>query len=268
MATPLRDDVSAMANVDIHAKWMATYRSAEAQDFYEMAFDDIVRRLGARTNDEILDAGCGTCAKSVLLAARGLRVVGADFSEKALELAERTVAQHGFTDRIRLQREDLTRLSFADGRFRHVLCWGVLMHVPELGQALAELSRVLTPGGRLVVSVANMHSLQAYAIRSLRRVLGRGRGRIVRTPSGLESYESTASGNLLTRENDMRWFIAEAARHGLRLESRRAGQLTELYALTPSRTARRAIHTVNRVWFRSVGLAGPAFGNLVFFEKR
>lgn len=267
MEKHVRDDVSAMANADIHSKWVATYRSAEAQDFYERAFDEIVRRLDAPPGSVILDAGCGTCAKSVLLAARGLRVVGADFSSSALELAARTVASHGFTDRISLQREDLTALSFTGGQFKYILCWGVLMHVPELEKAIGELSRVLAPGGRLVVSVANMYSLQAMGIRTLRGLLGRGRARIVRTPAGLESHETTASGNLLTRENDMTWLVAQAARHGLQVKSRTAGQFTELYAVAPWAPVRGAIHAVNRFWFAHVRMAGPAFANLVIFEK-
>ena len=263
----MRDDVSAMANADIHSKWVATYRTAEAQAFYEMAFDDIVRRLAPAPGSVILDAGCGSCAKSVLLAARGLQVVGTDFSQSALDLAAGTVAEHGVSDRISLQREDLTALSFADGQFKYILCWGVLMHVPEVQKALAELARVLAPGGLLVLSEANMYSVQAVTLRTLRRLMGRGRARVVRTRAGLESHETTASGNLLTRETDIGWLVAEAGRNGLRLRSRTAGQLTELYAVAPWQSVRRAIHQVNRFWFKRVQLAGPAFANIVMLEK-
>jgi SAM-dependent methyltransferase len=256
-----------MANADIHDKWVSTYRSTEAQAFYEMAFDRVVASLEAPRDSVVLDAGCGSCAKSVLLAARGLYVVAVDFSETALSLAAETVALHGFTDRIALRQEDLTALTFADGQFRYIVCWGVLMHVPDLPKAVAELARVLAPGGRLVVSVANMHSLQAVGIRTARLILGRPHSHIVRTAAGLEFSERTAGGNLLTRENDMPWLIAEAARDGLRLRSRTAGQFTELYAVVPWAPVRRAIHRLNHVWFRHVRLAGPAFANLLTFQK-
>jgi ubiquinone/menaquinone biosynthesis C-methylase UbiE len=256
-----------MANTDIHDKWVSTYRSVEAQGFYEMAFDRVVAALEAPRDSVVLDAGCGSCAKSVLLAARGLHVVAVDFSESALSLAAETVALHGFSDRITLRQEDLTALTFADGQFRYVVCWGVLMHVPDLPKAIAELARVLAPGGRLVVSVANMHSLQAVGIRTARMILGRRHSHIVRTAAGLESHEQTTAGNLLTRENDMTWLITEAARHGLRLQSRTAGQFTELYAVAPWAPIRRAIHRLNRAWFRHVRLAGPAFANLLIFQK-
>lgn len=263
----MQDDVNAMANADIHDKWVSTYRTAEAQAFYEMAFDYIVEALGTPQDGVVLDAGCGTCAKSVLLAARGLRVVGADFSESALARAAETVSSHGFVDRITLHKEDLTALSFADGQFTAIVCWGVLMHVPDLSKALGELARVLTPGGRLVISVANMYSLQAVGIRTTRALLRRRRAHIVRTAAGLESQERTSSGNLLTRENDIAWLVAEAAHHGLLVKSRTAGQLTELYAVAPWARVRRVIHGLNKVWFRHVRRPGPAFGNLLVFER-
>jgi len=258
----------AMAESDIHNKWVSTYRTAEAQAFYEMAFDEVVRRLNAPKDAIILDAGCGSCAKSVLLAKRGFRVTGSDFSQKALDLAVDTIQAHGVADRISLQREDLTGLSFPNGTFKYAICWGVLMHVPDVQKALSELSRVLAPGGQLVLSEGNMYSLQAVALRGLRRLLRKGRATVVRTPVGMEAHEDTSQGKLLTRETDMSWLVAEADRLGLRLKARIAGQFTELYAIAPWLPAKRLIHTLNRLWFRHVGAAGPAFANILIFEKR
>lgn len=259
---------SAMADSAIHQQWVSTYRTAEAQAFYEMAFDEIARRLGAPPDSTILDAGCGSCAKSILLASRGFRVVGTDFSESALDLAHQTVRAHGLGDRITLRQGDLLKLPFKDGEFRYVVCWGVLMHVPNLKQALSELARVLAPGGVLVVSEGNMYSAQAVALRWLKRVLRKGRGRVISTPAGLESHEETGRGALVTRHTNITWFVAECARLGLQVRARIPGQFTELYTVVPGRPLKRAVHVLNRIWFKHVGLAGPAFGNMLFFEKK
>lgn len=258
----------ALAGAAIHEEWVALYRTPEAQPFYELAFDDIVRRLGAPKGATILDAGCGSCAKSVLLAARGLQVVGTDFSEDALRLAGETVKAKGFADRITLRQGDLTKLPFKDGEFPYAICWGVLMHVPEVGKALSELARVVAPGGQLVLSEGNMYSAQSYGMRFLKRLLGRDRGNVKRVPAGLETTEEGKEGTLLTRQTDMRWLVAECDRLGLSLKSRSAGQLTELYTLAPWRPVRSMIHVVNNAWFRFVRLPGPAFGNFLIFEKR
>jgi ubiquinone/menaquinone biosynthesis C-methylase UbiE len=258
----------AMADSAIHEQWVAAYRTPEARGFYEMAFDEIAARLNAPPDAAILDAGCGSCAKSILLASRGFRVVAADFSEDALGLAARTIAARGLQDRISTRQGDLLELPFRDGEFPYVLCWGVLMHVPDVRRALSELARVLAPGGRLVLSEGNMRAVQAVALRSLKRLLGRGRGRVIRTAAGLETHEDTARGKLLTRQTDMAWLTAECDRLGLSLNARLAGQFTELYVLAPWPWLRRLIHGLNHAWFRHVGLPGPAFGNILIFEKK
>jgi ubiquinone/menaquinone biosynthesis C-methylase UbiE len=258
----------ALAGAAIHEEWVSTYRTPEAQIFYEEAFDEIARRLRAPKDAVILDAGCGSCAKSILLATRGFKVVGADFSSTALELAQHTLRAQGLEDRVTLRQGDLLDLPFVDGEFPYVLCWGVLMHVPELSRALAQLARVLAPGGRLVLSEGNMYALQSIGMRALKRVLGRRRSQTVRVPAGLENTEATEQGVLLTRQTDMAWLVAECDRLGLRLEARIPGQFTELYALAPWPAARRLIHAFNGLWFHRVRWAAPAFGNILIFEKR
>lgn len=116
----------------IHQKWVANYRTPEMQAFYDRAFDKIAKLLDAPPDSMILDAGCGSCAKAVLLASKGFHVTAVDYSANALRLAEETVGIHGFGDRITLQQENLLRLSFSDDSFQYVLCWGVLMHIPDL----------------------------------------------------------------------------------------------------------------------------------------
>lgn len=258
----------ALADSTIHQKWVNTYRTADMQAFYGMAFDEIVRRLQPPPGATILDAGCGSCAKSVLLAARGFRVVAADFSASALEMARETVRAQGYDDRITLQREDLTALSFPDGTFQYILCWGVLMHIPDLQRAFSELTRVLAPGGVLVISEGNMYSIQAVLLRWLKRILGRERAEVTKTRAGIEYREVTDQGGLVTRQTNMAWFVAEGHRLGVDLTARIAGQFTELYVAVPWPAARRMIHAINSVWFRYVGFAKPAFGNILMFKKR
>ena len=257
-----------MADATIHEQWVSAYRTPEAQGFYEVAFDEITRRLNPAPGATILDAGCGSCAKSVLLAARGFNVVGVDFSADALTLAEGTIRHHGVEQRISLRQGDLLNLPFKDGEFSYILCWGVLMHVPNVEGALAELARVLKPGGMLVTSEANMYSLQSLSLRWLKRLLGKGRGRVVRTPAGLVNHEKTTHGELVTRETDVAWYTAECRRLGLTRVARVAGQFTELYVVAPWRPLRRMMHAWNHLWFRFVRMPGPAVANILIFRKQ
>lgn len=257
----------ALAGSDIHDTWVSLYRTPEAQGFYELAFDAIVHHLAPTPGAVILDAGCGSCAKSVLLSRRGLRVVATDFSSEALARAAKTVEVNGQSDRITLKQGDLLNLPFRDGEFSYAICWGVLMHVPQVERAIAELARVVAPGGALVLSEGNVRSVQAVTVNTLKRLLGRGRGRIVRTAAGLETHEETAQGALVTRQTDMRWLSREVRRHGLHIERRMPGQFTELYVVAPWRWLRTLIHAVNYAWFTVVRRPGPAYANILIFRK-
>lgn len=262
-----REPKSTLQTMEVHDVWTRQFRSPENDRFYDMAFDYISACFGPPGPDPVLDAGCGSAVKSIQLARRGYKVLGLDFSAAILPHARASAEAQGLADRMEFRQGDLTRLEFADGTFRRIICWGVLMHVPAVADAIRELSRVLAPGGILVVSEGNMRSLQAVKLRWVKRLLGRERAEVLRTPAGIEFWEHTDSGRLMTRQADIPWLIAQFERNGLRIVSRRAGQFTEIYTILPWRWLRRMVHAFNHTWFRWVRRGGAAFGNLLVFVR-
>lgn len=250
-----------------HRQWADHYRTADNEAFFESAFDYIVRELAPAPGATILDVGCGSCAHSVRLARRGLRVRAVDFSESALGMAREHVAAKGLADRIDLGRENVLALSFPDDAFEYVLCWGVLMHIPDVGKAVAELSRVLRPGGTLVLSEGNMNALEAVGLRNLKRLVGKERAEVKKTEAGVEFWKAEGDEALVTRQADVGWLVESFARHGLRLTRRVAGQFSEGYAMTSSTPLKKLVHAFNNFWFRRVRLAGLAYGNILFLRK-
>ena len=107
-----------------------------------------------------------------------------------------------------------------------------------------------------------MRSLDDVAIAIKHRARGRAPFHR-RTPAGLETVRDTPTGPLLIRHANIPWLIREFERHGLTLERRQPGQLTELYTRLPFP---RAVHALNRAWAR-YGSAGPAFGNVLTFRR-
>jgi SAM-dependent methyltransferase len=106
----------------------------------------------------ILDAGCGSGPLSAALRDRGAVVTGIDVSAGMLALARQRLG-----DDVALHRVDLNdRLPFADGAFDDVVASLVLHYLEDWGPTLAELRRVLRPGGRLIASVD--HPFVAYTI--------------------------------------------------------------------------------------------------------
>ncbi|MCX5261749.1 class I SAM-dependent methyltransferase [Streptomyces canus] len=97
----------------------------------------------------ILDAGCGSGSLFAALRDRGALVSGFDASAGMLELARRRLG-----DGADLQVADLgSPLPYADDTFDGVVASLVLHYLEDWGPALAELHRVLKPGGRLIASV-------------------------------------------------------------------------------------------------------------------
>ncbi|MES9969200.1 MAG: class I SAM-dependent methyltransferase [Candidatus Thiodiazotropha sp.] len=251
----------------IHDEWIDNYRTPDNQKFYDMAFDYIRDAFSQTDGKTVLDAGCGSCAKSKNLVDRGFNVIGTDLSESALDLARQGLKGSEYDSKIDLKCENLTALSFDNESFNKVVCWGVLMHIPDVDKAISELSRIIEKGGMLAVSEGNMHSLQTKLIRFLKKVLGKERAVVNLVDAGIENWEETPDGQLMTRQANIEWLIKEFEKHGMKLVERRAGQFSELYWVVSSSILKKMIHIFNKIWFKYIRYANPAFANLLIFKK-
>lgn len=258
---------STLEKAPVHDSWVSGFRTAQNEVFFGMAIDRVIEICGAKPGEVFLDAGCGSGTKSLLLASRGMQVTGADFSEYVLEKARQAARESDLSDRVRFSKEDLLALGFSDGQFPNVLCWGVVMHIPDFNRALDELTRVVQPGGTLILSEGNAHSLQSLLLRGVKRLLGRQRAEIVRDEIGLQFWEKTSSGRLMTRQTDIPALVRAMERRGLRLERRFAGQFSELYMLFERPFLQRLVHAVNALWFARIRTGRLAYGNLLVFRK-
>jgi len=97
---------------------------------------------------QLLDVGCGP--GSITLDLAGLvapgQVVGIDIQRAQIDQARALASARGVTT-VRFEVEDIYELPFSDASFDAALANGVLMHLSEAVRALAELRRVLRPGG-------------------------------------------------------------------------------------------------------------------------
>ncbi|RUM94598.1 MAG: hypothetical protein DSZ28_02320 [Thiothrix sp.] len=252
---------------DVHEHWKKEYRTQENERFFELAFEKIVQELQLVDNMKVLDAGCGTCAHSIRLARRGVSVLATDFSSSVLEMALKNLRKNGVEEKVELQREDLLSLSFKDGSIDRIVCWGVLMHIPDIATAIAELSRVLNNGGILVLSEGNRFSLDSRIMRILRKVLRRETAIFKNTLAGNEFWEKSPTGDLMTRQSDIQWIVKEFQTHGIRLKKHLPGQFTEMYTRIHWRPLNRVIHWFNRFWFDKIKSPSMSFGNILIFEK-
>jgi ubiquinone/menaquinone biosynthesis C-methylase UbiE/DNA-binding transcriptional ArsR family regulator len=105
------------------------------------------------------DLGCGTGQVSAAVAPFVARVIGVDSSAPMLQAARKRLQEHR---NVELRRGELEALPIDDGQLDIATVMLVLHHVPEPARALADVARVLKPGGRLVAVDMLPHDRESY----------------------------------------------------------------------------------------------------------
>ena len=125
-------------------------------------------RLGLRSGDLVLDLGCGFGRHAYEALRRGASVVACDLGVDELRQVRAVAgvmhdAGHvGPTDAgvgtvvLETANGDARRLPFADGAFDRVIASEVMEHIDDDDTAMAELTRVLRPGGTIAVTVPSL----------------------------------------------------------------------------------------------------------------
>jgi SAM-dependent methyltransferase len=100
-----------------------------------------------------LDVGCGAGLATVGLACRGFAVDALDPVQIMLDATRNRAVETGVDSRVTTRIGDVHALPFPEESFDLVLALGVLPWLPQVEKPLREMSRVLRPGGRMIVSV-------------------------------------------------------------------------------------------------------------------
>lgn len=162
------------------------YQWATGPDAPTMAFDAVTEVAPRR----VLEVGCGEGELAERVSTTGAEVMALDTSARMVELtrARGVDAWQG----------DVTDLPFADGTWDVAVAAWMLYHVDNIARALAELARVLRPGGRLVAATNGLEH-----VGELRRLVGLD-------PSLRQTPFSAENGEALLREHFARVEIRDA----------------------------------------------------------
>lgn len=109
----------------------------------------LLERLGGTlAGGRALEVGCGRGVGTELVLERfgAAQVDAFDLDPDMVERARRRLARYG--DRVRLWTGDVTSIDAPDETYAAVFDFGIVHHVPDWRRALAEIHRVLEPGGR------------------------------------------------------------------------------------------------------------------------
>lgn len=126
-----------------------------------------ITALGIESHDLVLDVGCGHGRSLGALAARAPKgqVTGIDPSRLMIDIAMQRNRRRVKAGRVRVLTAAVESLPFPDGAFDKALCVHVVYFWSDLDAALAEIARVLKPGGRLALlfrTNANTAAVQSF----------------------------------------------------------------------------------------------------------
>jgi ubiquinone/menaquinone biosynthesis C-methylase UbiE len=189
------------------ADYLDAYEDRRKGDVRHDAFAerrDLVLAMTPLSARRVLDIGAGPGVFTPRLLERGAACTVVDLSYEMVAVARRQMVSG--VERARFMVGDVDRLPLATASFDAALCVGVLQYLPSLEFALAELARVVAPGGHVIVTFPNARSPFSALHRA---AVGVARGTLAAARSvGLAGAPDPSR---LTFRQDIpnRWFSAE-----------------------------------------------------------
>ena len=144
--------------ISIHEKY-----STNKQPFGDWIISHYEIPAGAN----VLELGCGTGSmwtNNLHLLKGGSQLVLTDFSEGMLQTAKKNVS----APHVRFQQVDIQDIPYPDAAFDVVIANMMLYHVPDLHKGLAEVRRVLKPGGVFYCATYGIHGIMEYVTELLK----------------------------------------------------------------------------------------------------
>jgi len=196
----------------------------------ERPFDEIIP-FAQLPQMDLLEIGVGNGSHAQLIAPHCKSYTGIDLTEYAIKSTRRRFELSGLSGDIR--QMDAERMTFADGSFDFIWTWGVIHHSANTGNVLAEMNRVLRPGGRAVVMVYHRSFLYYYLFNGFfRGVLAGG---FLRGHSLHGLVQAHTDGAIARFYRPVEW-KSLAERNGFVIEEVRIrGQKSEIFPLPASR---------------------------------
>ncbi len=129
----------------------------ELLPYFRAQIEIMLSMLSCETPGTLLDVGCAAGAEIPALRALGYKVIAADLSERMLQVCQARFADDAG---VQLFCAEADRLPISANSVDHLVCLGVFEYLRDHSAALAEISRVLRPGGLVVLAIPT--AISAY----------------------------------------------------------------------------------------------------------
>jgi ubiquinone/menaquinone biosynthesis C-methylase UbiE len=217
-----KEDAAFIALFERTGEFSPGDREYEAYRNFNLGAVDRGRRIAARLAEltnvqgaQVLDVGCGSGGLSIAFAERGATVQAVEPDPTRLAWAQARVEGYGVP--VAVESGAAESLQFADGSFEIVLLDSVIEHVDDPDATLAEVARVLRPGGLLYITWPSKWSLalilrdphyQLFGVVLMPRWLGR---------FYVERVRKVKRGYWVNRIPSRRWLARRLAERGITL---------------------------------------------------
>lgn len=244
-----------------HMRWRRDFDSWRERRINQERYQDerlqqLERVVGPLAGLRLLDLGAGMGGFAVAAALREAQVVACEYNRAYCDIIDLRAARHNLP--LPVFNTAGEHLPFPAAHFDAVVCWDVIEHVQQPEALLAEIARVLRPGGAALLTVINRRAWvdPHYHMRGInwlpRRVAGWLIARRGRSKEGAAFRD-------MQRLEDMHYyryaaFVALAGQHGFTVRDLREEQLREGRLQSPRRSRR-----VLRATLRLVGLETLAY---------
>ena len=138
------------------------FEQIEQWRYWDQPFIHSFAQFTRYHDKRVLEVGFGAGTDFIQWLRAGARVSGIDLTEEALANVRHRIEVYGLPQPESLQVADAENLPFPANTFDLGYSWGVLHHTPNTGKALAELVRVVRPGGEIKIMLYNRRGMYAW----------------------------------------------------------------------------------------------------------
>ena len=138
------------------------FEQIEQWRYWDQPFIHSFAQFTRYRDKRVLEVGFGAGTDFIQWLRAGARVSGVDLTEEALANVRHRIQVYGLPQPENLQVADAENLPFPASTFDLGYSWGVLHHTPNTEKALAELVRVVRPGGEIKIMLYNRRGMYAW----------------------------------------------------------------------------------------------------------
>ncbi len=135
------------------------FEQIESFRYRDQPFIHAFAQFSRYHNKQVLEVGFGAGTDFIQWLRAGARVTGIDLTPEALDNLSHRIEAYGLPTPEKIMVADAEQLPFESNSFDLGYSFGVLHHSPNTEQAIAELVRVVRPGGEIKVMLYNRHSI-------------------------------------------------------------------------------------------------------------